>query len=175
MFVRLLACLQLGSTDGNGTPLQYSCLENPMDGGDWWATVHGVTRSRTRLRDFTFTFHFPELEKEVATHSIVLAWRIPETAEPGGLPSVGSCRFRHDWSDLAAAVQIHDSKIKRCKMVTSVTSKIPSLAFIHSVLLSRGNKPGNSFQSVFFSTQSGLLHKFFCISLCFQRRSLHFC
>ena len=96
MFVRLLACLQLGSTDGNGTPLQYSCLENPMDGEDWWATVHGVTRSRTRLSDFTFTFHFPELEKEVATHSIALAWRIPETAEPGGLPSVGSCRVGHD-------------------------------------------------------------------------------
>ena len=63
--------------EGNGTPLQYSCLENPMDGGAWWAAVHGVTKSRTRLSDFTFTFHFHALEKEMATHSSVLAWRIP--------------------------------------------------------------------------------------------------
>ena len=60
-----------------GTPLQYSCLENPMDGGAWWAAVHGVARSRTRLSDFTFTFHFHALEKEMATHSSVLAWRVP--------------------------------------------------------------------------------------------------
>ena len=73
----------------NGTPLQYSCLENPMDRGAWWATVHGVTRSRTLLSDFTFTFHFYALEKETATHSSVLAWRIPWTGEPGGLPSLG--------------------------------------------------------------------------------------
>ena len=71
-------------------PLQYSCLENPMDGGAWWAAVHGVAKSRTRLSDFTFTFHFPALEKEMATHSSVLAWRIPGTGEPGGLPSLGS-------------------------------------------------------------------------------------
>ena len=89
--------------EGNGTPLQYSCLENPMDGGAWWASVHGVEKSRTRLSDFTFTFHFHALEKEMATHSSVLAWRIPGTGEPGGLPSVGSHRVRHDWSDLAAA------------------------------------------------------------------------
>ena len=89
--------------EGNGTPLQYSCLENPMDGGAWWAAVHGVTRSQTRLSDFTFTFHFPALEKEMATHSSVLAWRIPRTGEPGGLPSLGSYRVGHDWSDLAAA------------------------------------------------------------------------
>ena len=80
----------------NGTPLQYSCLENPMDGGAWWAVVHGVPKSRTRLSDFTFTFHFPALEKEMATHSSVLAWRIPGTGEPGGLPSVGSHRVGHD-------------------------------------------------------------------------------
>ena len=91
------------NTEGNGTPLQYSCLENPMDGGAWWAAVHGVARSRTRLRDFTFTFHFHALEKEMATHSSVLAWRIPGTAEPGGLPSMGSHRVGHDWSVLAAA------------------------------------------------------------------------
>ena len=65
--------------EGNGTPLQYSCLENPMDGGAWWTTVHGVTKSWTRLSDFTFTFHFHALEKEMATHSSVLAWRIPGT------------------------------------------------------------------------------------------------
>ena len=74
-----------------------------MDGGAWWAAVHGVAKSWTRLRDFTLTFHFHELEKEMATHSSVLAKRIPGTAEPGGLPSVGSHRVRHDWSDLAAA------------------------------------------------------------------------
>ena len=65
--------------EGNGTPLQYSCLENPMDGGAWWATVHGVAKGWTRLSNFTFTFHFPALEKEMATHSSVLAWRIPGT------------------------------------------------------------------------------------------------
>ena len=73
--------------EGNGTPLQYSCLENPVDGGAWWAAVHGVAGSRTRLSDFIFTFHFRALEKETATHSTVLAWRIPGTGEPGGLPS----------------------------------------------------------------------------------------
>ena len=89
--------------EGSGTPLQFSCLENPMDGGAWEAVVHGVAKSRTRLSDFTFTFHFHALEKEMATHSSVLAWRIPGTGEPGGLMSMGSHRVRHDWSDLAAA------------------------------------------------------------------------
>ena len=70
--------------------------KNPMDGGPWWAAVHGVTKSRTRLSDFTFTFHFHALEKEMATHSSVLAWRIPETGEPGGLPSMGLHRIGHD-------------------------------------------------------------------------------
>ena len=82
--------------EGGGTPLQYSCLKNPMDGGAWWATVHGVVSSRTRLSTFTFTFHFHALEKEMATHSSVLAWRIPGMGEPGGLLSVGSHRVRHD-------------------------------------------------------------------------------
>ena len=81
---------------GNGTPLQYSCLENPMDGGAWKAAVHRVAKSRTRLRNFTLTFHFHALEKEMATHSSVLAWRIPGTGEPVGLPSVGSHRVGHD-------------------------------------------------------------------------------
>ena len=89
-----LICLAHG--EGNGTPLQYSCLENPMDGGAWWAAVHGVAKSQTQLSDFTFTFHFPALEKEMATHSSVLAWRIPGTGEPGGLPSMGSHSVRHD-------------------------------------------------------------------------------
>ena len=89
--------------EGNGTPLQYSCLENPMDGGAWWAAVHGVPKSRKRLSNFTFTFHSHTLEKEMATHSSVLAWRIPGTGEPGGLLSMGLHRVRHDWSDLAAA------------------------------------------------------------------------
>ena len=80
----------------NGTPLQYSRLENPMDGGAWWAAVLGVAESRTRLSDFTFTLHFPALEKEMATHSSVVAWRIPGTGEPGGLPSMGSHRVGHD-------------------------------------------------------------------------------
>ena len=82
--------------EGNGPPLQCSCLENPMDGGAWWAAVHGVAKSQTRLSNFTFTFHFPALEKEMATHSSVLAWRIPGTGEPGGLPSMGSHRVGHD-------------------------------------------------------------------------------
>ena len=98
-----------GCGEGNGTPLQYSCLENPMDGGAWWAAVHGVAKSRTRLSDFTFTFHLRALEKEMATHSSVLAWRIPEMGEPGGLPSVGSHRVGHDWSDLAAAAAVEQA------------------------------------------------------------------
>ena len=88
---------------GPGNPLWYSCLENPMDGWAWWAAVHGLAKSRTRLSDFTFTFHFHALEKEMVAHSSVLAWRIPGTEEPGGLPSMGSHRVGHDWSDLAAA------------------------------------------------------------------------
>ena len=74
-----------------------------MDGGAWWAAVHGVAKSQTRLSDFTFTFHFPALDKAMATHSSVLAWRIPGTGEPRGLPSMGSHGVGHDWSDLAAA------------------------------------------------------------------------
>ena len=86
-----------------------------MDGGAWWSTVHGVAKSRTRLSDFTFTFHFHALEKEMATHSSVLAWRIPGMWEPGGLPSMGSHRVRHDWSDLAAAAAALRLVSLRCK------------------------------------------------------------
>ena len=77
-------------------PLQYSGLENPMDGGAWWAAVHGVAKNQARLSDFPFAFHIHALEKEVATHSSVLAWRIPRMAEPGGLPSMGLHRVEHD-------------------------------------------------------------------------------
>ena len=84
--------------EGDGTRLQYSCLENSMDGGAWWAAVHGIAKNRTRLSDFTSTFHFHTLEKGTGknTHSSVLAWRIPGTGEPGGLPSMGSHRVGHD-------------------------------------------------------------------------------
>ena len=98
--------------EGNGTPLQYSCLENPMDGGAWWAAVHGVARSRTRLSNFTFNFHFPALEKAMATHSSVLAWRIPGTGEPRGLPSMELHRVGHDWSDLAAAAAVSVEQLR---------------------------------------------------------------
>ena len=87
---------QVALREGSGTPLQYSCLENPMDRGAWQAAVHGVAKSRTRLSDFTFTFHFHALEKEMATHSSVLAWRILGMEEPGGLPSMGSHRVGHN-------------------------------------------------------------------------------
>ena len=102
-----LAFPSMCAWEGDGSPLQYSCLENPMDGGAWWAAVHGVAKSQTRLSDFTFTFHFHALEKEVATHSSVLTWRIPGMGEPCRLPSMGSHRVGHDWSDLAAAACVH--------------------------------------------------------------------
>ena len=75
---------------------QYSCLENPMDREAWWAVVHGVAKSWTRLSNFTFTFHFHALEKEMATYSSVLAWRIPGTGDPGGLPSMALHRVGHN-------------------------------------------------------------------------------
>ena len=84
-----------------GNPLQYSCLENPRDGGVWWAAVHGVAHSQTRLSHVTFPFHLHALEMEMATHPRVLAWRIPGTGKPDGLLSMGSHRVGHDWSDLA--------------------------------------------------------------------------
>ena len=81
-----------------------------MDRGAWWAAVHGVAKSQAWLSDFTFTFHFHALEKEMATHSSILAWRIPETEEPDGLLSVGSHRVGHDWGDLAAAAAAAEMK-----------------------------------------------------------------
>ena len=92
-------CFTLASVyirEGNGTPFQYSRLENPMDGGAWWAAVHGVAKSQTRLSNFTFTFHFHALEKEMAAHSSVLAWRIPGMGEPGGLLSMGLHRVGYN-------------------------------------------------------------------------------
>ena len=82
--------------EGNGIPFQYPCLGNPMNRGAWQAAVHGVVTSQTRLSNFTFPFHFHALEKEMATHCSVLAWRIPAMAEPGGLPSMGLHRVRHN-------------------------------------------------------------------------------
>ena len=114
--------------EGNGTPLQYSCLENPMDRGAWWAAVHEVTKSQTWLSDFNFTFYFHALEKEMATHSSVLAWRIPGTGEPGGLPSMGSHRVGHDESDLAACTDIH-------KKITFLTHKFIFRGFSSLLLL----------------------------------------
>ena len=93
---RLYTPIDPAPGEGNGTPLQYFCLENPMDGETWWAAVREVAKSWTRLSDFTFTFHFHALEKEMATHSNVLAWRIPGMGGPGGLPSMGSHRVGHD-------------------------------------------------------------------------------
>ena len=129
--------------EGNGTPLQYSCLENPMDGGAWWTAVHGVAKSRTRLSEFTFTFHFHALEKEMATHSSVLAWRIPGTGEPGGLPSMWLHRVGHDWSDLATAAAIYSpeylefgfsfifsTKVSLCtypEIITQVVKNLPAV------------------------------------------------
>ena len=82
--------------EDNGTPLQHSCLENPMEGGAWKAAVHGVAEGRTRLSDFTFTFHFHALEKEMSTHSSILAWKIPWTEEPGRIQSIGLQRVGHN-------------------------------------------------------------------------------
>ena len=95
--------------EGNGNPFQYSCLENPMGRGAWWAAVHGVARSQTRLREFSFTFHFDALEKAMATHSSVLAWRIPGTGSLVGCHLWGRTESdTTDCSDLAAAAAAWD-------------------------------------------------------------------
>ena len=100
-------CSQIhrASGEGNGNPLQYSCLENPMDGGAWWAAVHGVTRSRIQLSDFTFTFHFHALEKEMATHSVFL----PEESQGWG-SLVGCCLWGRTESDTTDATQQQQTK-----------------------------------------------------------------
>ena len=128
--------------EGNGTPLQYCCLKNPMDGGAWWAAVHGVTKSRTRLSDFTFTFHFHALEKEMATHSSVLAWRIPGTGEPGGLQSLGSHKVGHDWSDLVVVVShrlwkvVPSSFVWRYFLISPLISSTPPFFLVACCLVS---------------------------------------
>ena len=119
--------IALISHEGNGTPLQYSCLENPMGGGAWWAVIHGVAKSWTRLSDFTFTFYFHALEKEMASHSSVLAWRIPGTGEPGGLPSMVSHRVGHDWSDLAAHANKVMLKILQARLQQYVNCELPDI------------------------------------------------
>ena len=119
--------------EGNGTPLQYPCLENPTDGGTWWAAVHGVAQSRTWLSDFTFTFHFHALEKEMATHSSVLAWRIAGMGKPGGLPSMGSHRVGHDWSDLAylSLYYYHQSCLEQSQPILLTTITTTYLTNLH--------------------------------------------
>ena len=130
--IMVLICISLviSEWEGNGTPLQYSCLENPMDGGAWWAAVHGVAKSWTRLSDFTFTFHFHALEKEMATHSSVLAWRIPGMGKPGGLPSMGSHRVGHDWSDLAACLLLKWKNPNHCiKNIDTMENRLDSVDY----------------------------------------------
>ena len=106
--------------EGNGTPLQYSCLENPMDGGAWKAAVHGVTEGWTRLSDFTFTFHFHALEKEMASHSSVLAWRIPGTGEPGDPPVCGVAQSRTRLKRLSSSSSSrHSYKGLECTNITN--------------------------------------------------------
>ena len=133
----------------NGTPLQYSCLENPMDGGAWCAAVHGVARSRTRLSNFTFTFHFHALEKEMATHSSVLAWRIPGMGDPGGLPSMGSHRVGHDWSDLAAAAAFNLLGLLRWLSGKETMSSAGGVGWIPGFGRSAGEENGNPRQYSF--------------------------
>ena len=105
-------CIKRGSPRPSGIlqwhPAPVLLPGNATDGGAWWAAVHGVSKSQTPLSDFTFSFHFPTLEKAMATHSSVPAWRIPGTGEPAGLPSMGSHRVGHDSSDLAAASAVSE-------------------------------------------------------------------
>ena len=102
----ILYMCSLQGTKGNGNLLQCSCLENPMDGEAWWAAVHGVAKSRTRLSDFTFTFHFHALEKEMASHSTVLAWRIPGTgAWWAAVSGVEQSRTRLTWLSSRSSLQ----------------------------------------------------------------------
>ena len=128
-----------------------------MDGGAWWAAVHGVTKSQTRLSVFTFTFH--ALEKEMATHSSVLAWRIPGTGESGGLPSMGSHRVGHDWSDLAAAASTLciavKVKVKAAQLCPTLGN--PMGCIVHGILQAR-IREWATFPSWFLGSNPGLLH-----------------
>ena len=116
-----------------------------MDGGAWKAAVHGVAKSRTWLSDFAFTFHFHALEKEMATHSSVLAWRIPGTEEPSGLLSTGSHRVGHDWSDLAAAevLTLQGSGSQLCCALNSSRELSELLMLrLHLTLIKQGSQGG---------------------------------
>ena len=106
-----------------------------MGGGAWKAAVHGVAKSRTRLSDFTFTFHFHALEKEMATHSSVLAWRIPEMGEPGGLPSMGSHRVGHDWSDLACIRITEWKRISKVDTLESINFQARKLKLLYILII----------------------------------------
>ena len=142
--------------EGNGTPLQYSCLENPMDGGAWWTAAHGVAKSQSQLSNFTFTFHFHALEKEMATHSNVLALRILGMREPGGQPSMGSHRVGHDWSDLAPAACSENKSESRIVMSDSLqphelyspwyspdqNTGTGSLSLLQGIFPTQGSDPG---------------------------------
>ena len=112
-----LVFLYITNGEGNGTPLQYSCLENPMDRGAWWAAVHGVAKSRTWLSDFTFTFHFHALQKEMATHSSVLAWRILGTG------SLVGCRLwgRTESDTTEATQQQQQQQQPGQQMITTIS------------------------------------------------------
>ena len=109
------------------------CLENPMDGGAWWATVHGVTKSQARLSDFTFTFHFHALEKEMATHSSGLVWRIPGMGEPGGLPSMGSHRVGHQQQQKTKQVNRYNK--------TGQNTGVGSLSLFQGIFITQGLNP----------------------------------
>ena len=115
-FLRFYLRLFHNIGESNGTPLQHSCLENPMDGGAWWAAVHGVAKSQTQLSDFTFTFHFYALEKEMATHSSVLAWRIPGMGKPGWAVVSGVAQSRTRLKRLSSSSSSHNMSqvIKGC-------------------------------------------------------------
>ena len=151
-------CIEIHFGKVNGTPLQYSCLENPMDGGAWWAAVHGVAKGWTRLSNFAFTFHFHTLEKEMATHSSVLSWRIPGTREPGGLPSMGSHRVRHDWSDVAAAAAFHDTSClwNRIALFQARSCFLLFIASMMPLLLAEGTQDF-SWQTVYFVYMASLV------------------
>ena len=151
-----LSCI--GEGNGNSVlPLQCSYLENPRDGRAWWAAVHGVAQSRTWLKqlsssssynlldilsDFPFTFHFHALEKEMATHSSVLAWRIPGTAEPGGLPSLGSHRVRHDWEKKQWEKKASSFTVCGASLVTQVVKNPPAISGDPSLSPGSGRSPG---------------------------------
>ena len=112
--------------EGNGTPFQYSCLENPMGGGAWKAAVPGVAKSRTRLSDFTFTFHFHALEKEMATHSSVLAWRIPGTGGAWRAAVYGVAQSRTRLKRLSSSSSLQDCEKINCWW-SSLTARLPRL------------------------------------------------